>query len=72
MVQIRTSGSENHDNNAIELKVIVANEGEDIGNINLNNFEIHLLIFYSFMYKNKYYIYLCTFYLQMMKKKKMV
>ena len=47
MVQIRTSGSENHDNNAIELKVIVANEGEDIGNINLNNFEIHLFDFYS-------------------------
>ena len=47
MVQIRTSGSENHDNNAIELKVIVAKEGEDIGNINLNNFEIHLFNFYS-------------------------
>ena len=45
MVQIRTSGSENHDNNAIELKVIVAKE--DIGNINLNNFEIHLFNFYS-------------------------
>ena len=44
MVQIRTSGSENHDNNAIELKVIVANEGEGIGNINLNNFKIHLFI----------------------------
>ena len=54
MVQIRTSGSENHDNNAIELKVIVANEGEDIGNINLNNFEIH---FFNFYYPYAHFIY---------------
>ena len=45
MVQIRTCGNENHDNNAIELKVIAANE-EDVGNINLNNCEIFLNYFY--------------------------
>ena len=44
MVQIRTCGNENHDNNAIELKVIAANE-EDVGNINLNNGEIQGVLY---------------------------